>query len=327
MSRVTLQTDDGYYFGWKSVSIKRSLEQLANTFQLSVTDAGIKRIGKHPLKLGASCKVMIDNVPVLNGFVEEVNPSFSADSHTITVSGRDLTGDLVDCSAIIPNQELHNADLAAAAAALCKDYQVGIDCPDPGAPFEKFVVNDGETIFSVLESHARQRGLLLYTLGDAVLHICKPEPLPIKAELIEGENILNASARHSTKQRFNHYLVKSQKSGSTGESSEYTDPAVRAPRTRIIRAEKPEGRADCANRAAFEAKLRAAQGRRATITVQGWEWTPGKLWDLRHTLPVKSDRLGINEALMVVSVDFGLDDSGGSVTTLELVPPEVYANA
>lgn len=326
MSVVTLQTDAGNFQGWEQISIKRSLEQLANTFRFSVSDAGIKKLSKHPLQLDAACRVLIDDTPMLNGFVEELNPTIGDTEHALSVAGRDITGDLVDCSAMIPNQELHNVTLAEAATALCNDYQVKIHCPEPGKVFEKWAVNDGETIFSSLESHARQRGQLLYTLGDSILRIEKPTAIDIDAALIEGDNILHASATHKTKQRFHHYLVKSQKAGKNSENSEFTDTGVRSPRRRITRAEKPVLSADCANRAEWEARLRAAQGRRATITVQGWYWKPNKLWDLRQTLPVRSPRLDLDERMMVVDVEY-LTGNDGSTTRLQLVPPTVYSYA
>lgn len=321
---ITLQTDQGDFTGWEGISIKRSLTQMANTFNLSVTDAGIQALSQHPLHLDAACRVLIDGFPVINGFVGDIAPSIGDSDHALSVSGRDVTGDLVDCSAIVPNQEMHNVTLKEAADILCADYGIRVECPAPGEPFEKWAINDGETVFSNIESHSRQREQLLHTRGDAVLYIGKIEPVPINARIEEGVNLKQGSANHTNKDRFHKIITKSQQSGKPAESSEWIDEDVRSPRVRIVRAEKPVTSTVCKNRAHWESQLRKAKGTKASITVQGWYYAPGKLWDIRQTLPVISQRLMLNDTMMIESVNYEAGESG-TLTKLELVPPEVYS--
>lgn len=327
MPEITLQTDSGEYTGWKAVRIRRSLDQITNTFSLSVSDAGFSQFKRHPLQLDSSCRVLIDGLPVINGFVDTIKPSIAGNNHSLEIAGRDVTGDLVDCSAQIPNQELHNVNIKDAAGLLCAEYGVTINCPEPGEPFEKFVVNDGETVFSCIEAHARQRSLFPYTLGDAVLHLKKPQPHYIGDSLIEGLNILEASAEHSNRNRFHKIITKSQQAGAPSEADEFIDEQVRAPRLRIVRAEKPVNRTICKNRAEWEARLRAARGKKANITVQGW-YTPisHQLWDVTQTLKVESERLGLNEMMMINAVDYEAGDAG-TLAHLNMIPPEAYTYA
>lgn len=322
---ILLETAGKLYTGWKDLSVTLSLEQASNSFQLTASDAGKAELAQHPIQLGSRCRVVIAGQPVINGWIEDGEPSYDANAHDIKFSGRDVTCDAIDSSAQIPNQELHNVTLAQAARQLMQPYGITVDCPEPGAKFDKFVINDGETGFQAIESHARQRGLIVYTLGDGVLHIRKPNPQQTGVMLEEEENILKASAKLSQKDRFGKYIVKSQAKGKPRQAAEITDASIRSSRVMIVRAEKANETASNLERAKWEMRVRKAKSERATITVQGWHYAAGKLWMPNLLANLKSPSLGMGGDLLVASVTLSVDDSGGSLSVLDLVHPDAYA--
>lgn len=321
---VRLETEGATYTGWEKVSIQQSLEQASNTFTLSVSNTKADALSQHPIKIGIRCRVLIGNTPVINGYIGKRKPSFDANSHTISFSGRDLIGDIVDSSAILPNQELHNVTLKEAAETLCGPFGVDIYCPLPGLPFDKFVVNDGETVFQCLEQHAKQRGLMIYTLGDGVLHIKRLSPVDSGFTLKEGDNILKGSAEDDEGDRYHHYISKSQASGKHRAKSEAFDKDIRASRVLIIRAEKANSSGANKNRAEYEMNLRKAKGDRAKITVKGWTYgEENKIWQPNVLVNLQSPRLDKKGQYLVSSVTLSVDDSG-TIAMLELVNPAVY---
>lgn len=323
---ILLETAGKLYTGWKELSVTLSLEQASNEFSLTASDAGKEELAQHPIRLGTRCRVVIAGQPVINGWIEESEPSYDASAHDIKFSGRDITCDAIDSSAQIPNQELHNVTLQEAATQLMQPYGVTVDCPEPGAKFEKFVVNDGETGFQAIESHARQRGLIVYTLGDGILHIRKPNPLETGVTLREGVNILKASAKRSHKERFGKYQVKSQSKGKNRQAAEITDSSIRSTRVMIVRAEKANNESvSNLERARWEMRVRKAKSERASITVQGWFYKWGKLWLPNMLVTLDSPKLGINGELLIASVNLNADESGGTTSTLDLVHPDAYA--
>ena len=71
--------------------------------------------------------------------------------------------------------------------------------------------------------------------------------------------------------------------------------------------------------------MRAARARSAAITVQGWREVPeGALWAPGVLVPVSDDWLGIDQELLVSRVSQSLS-SGGTVTQLDLVPRDAFA--
>lgn len=325
-SVVSLQTEGATYTGWKTVSVQQSLEQASNTFNLSVGENDIAALREHPIQRGARCRVLIDGKPVINGYVNRRQPSFDASSHGMNIAGRDITCDVVDSSAIIPNQELHNVTLAEGAETLCKPLGIKVYCPKPGAAFKKFVVNDGQSIFECIEAHARQRGLLVYTLGDGVLHINQPVYQDSKTTLEEGVNILAGSAEDDDTELYHTYICKSQSSTQHRAAGQAIDASIRTGRTLVIRAEKANEKTNNSARATHEMHLRQAKAQRFSLTVQGWQYQTGKLWRPGLLVNAKSPSLDMAGQYLISTVDYSVNDDG-TTAQLECVHPRIYGGS
>ena len=101
-----LRSNGILYGGWTSLSVTRSMEQLAHSFQVELANLWID-LAQHPvvpIKRGQAVQVTYYNgsvyQDVTNGFVDETTLHYDKDSRTIGFSGRSLTCDLVDCAAI-----------------------------------------------------------------------------------------------------------------------------------------------------------------------------------------------------------------------------------
>lgn len=98
---VSLILDGGALEGWTEIRISRALDHAAGDFSLGLTDKSRGPDGVTvPARLycGAPCQIAISGEVVLTGYVDDVAVSYTATSHTIRVSGRSKTADLVDCS-------------------------------------------------------------------------------------------------------------------------------------------------------------------------------------------------------------------------------------
>lgn len=323
---IILRTDKGEYDGWKSIRVNRSIEQASGEFTLEVTEKTAIHLHQHEVSLNDRCQVLLHGKNVINGYVDKVNPSFDATTHSISVSGRDVTGDIIDSSAVLEKGELANVTILQLAQALLKDTSITVSCPKPGKPFAKAVVNGGETIFAVLQSHAQQRGMLVYTLGDGVLHIGNPDQENASIVLEEGKNLKVANAEHDVTEQYHTYIFHAQGKGGKTVKHTVTDPKQRKGRVLVQDIELAEDSSlDLKTRAEWELKTRKAKARRATATMQGWEYAPGKLWNVALLVHLKSPRLGYDEPMLVSTLTHTADDQGGTTTELTLTDPAAYA--
>ena len=323
---IQLRLADNIYEQWKSIRVTRSLEQLSGEFELNITRQNSPIQRSQSIKGNERAQILLHGSAVIDGHIEHLSPSYDAEKYSFSVSGRDITGDLVDSSAIVEKQELHNVTIAAAAEKLLAESNITVNCPVPGMPFEKFAINDGESIFETLKSHATQRGMLLYTQADGTLHIAKPTAKQSGVSLKEGINILSASIERDYSKIYHRYTVKAQGKGGQSTSATATDDWGRVGRNLIIHAERNENSSlNPQQRADWEKQSRRAAALRVTIKVAGWKMETGELWDINQLVHIESPSIDINQPLLTSVVEYFADDEAGTSATLTLVDPLTYA--
>lgn len=323
---ITLITDSGKYIGWQTMRVNRSIEQASGEFTVNVTERLAVPLKQHDITLNERCQVQLYNQTVITGYVDQVTPRYDDKTHSITVAGRDVTGDIIDSSAVLEKSELANVTILQLAQALLKDTGIAVVCPQPGKPFAKAVVNGSESIFSVLQSHAKQRGMLVYTLGDGILRIGNPDQEDAQVVLVEGDAIKVGSAEHNVSEQYHTYIFHAQGKNGKTVTHKLIDPTVRQGRTLVQDIELAEDSSlDLATRTAWELKVRQAKARRASVTVQGWQYAPGKLWNVALLVHLKSPRLGYDQPMLISTLTHTADDDSGTLTELTLTDPAAYA--
>lgn len=321
--------------GWQSVEITRSLEVLATTVQLALSDRWAPDSAPRPIREFDLCSVTIDGEPVATGYVNAVSPSYDDEHHGVSVSVLSRTALLAKGAADLPSGELLGQTLEAVARKLAAPFGVdvvmAIDLPEP---FDRVQVEPGEAVAELLERLARQRGVFLTDDAAGNLVITRRGSDTSQGTLILGPrgNILGCEATFDGADVHSSVTVKGQREGSddwSGAASAApvgfaTDAAVPLHCPLVILAETQGDSTAFQQRATYEVALRRGRARRWTYTVPDWRTEAGALW--RHGEPVRvTDRLmDLNDALLlVVEVGFSFDDDGPK-TRLTLGQPEGY---
>lgn len=331
--RAELYVDDQIYGGWERVSVTRSIEQVANGFELEVTERWPGQSTSRPIRPGQSCVLKLDSEIVVTGFVDDVDVSYDRNSHGISVRGRDRTGDLVDCSAIHKTGQWRNAKLDRIATDLCAPFGIRVIVEtDVGEPFKSFKIEPGETAFECVERAARLKAVLLVADGDGNLVITRAG-YSLAMRITEGENILSARAQFSWKERFSRYAVTGHDRlhqdadaprHHVAPSASVTDEVITRHRPRIIIADDHGDKARFATRAEWERNVRRGRGNRGTVTVQGWQDSDGYLWQPNTLTRVTSPLLYLDDAeMLIVGCLFTLD-AEGTRTALSITRQEAF---
>lgn len=333
MLEILLYVNGRVYGGWKQAAVTRSLDAVAGKFDLSVMDKWDANAERWRIFPGDQCQVKIDGKTLITGFVDKASPSYDADSHGISISGRDKTADLVDSSAVVTGGELRGLNLSGIVAALAKPFGIKvISQVSSGPEFPSFAIQPSETVWEAIDRAARQRFMVVTTDGDGNAIIADIGATRAIVSLIEGQNIKAASADYDYSQRFSEYIVKGQASAqndgwqtaTASIQSRATDPNVKRYRPKIINAETQASDGSAANRAELEAATRAGKSTKITVTVQGWTMSNGELWPLNAMVHIKSPLLSIDDDMLISQVKFAVSDSEGVTTEMELTRPDAY---
>jgi len=327
-----LNVAGSFYGGWKSLRVTRSIEQMAGTYDLGITERWPGQPDASPIKPGQKCQLLLDAQPVITGYVDMLASDYDAQRHSLRVSGRDKTGDLVDCSAIHKSGQWHNVKIDQLASDLLKPYdmKVNVDA-DIGSAFSSFNIQEGESVFECLERAARMKALLLTSnpLGDLV--ITRAGKTRLDYALVEGVNIKAARAEFSWKDRFSNYTAKGQgRLGADGDQSHsapsagISDSVVSRHRPLVILADAHGENASLKDRVEWERNVRRGRSARGSITVQGWRHPGGELWQPNTLISVTSPMLWLDNAeMLIVGCTWTLDERGTN-TELAIARPEAF---
>ncbi len=205
----------------------------------------------------------------------------------------------------------------------------GLGVPSPP---KKFAISPGESVFEIIDRACRMAGILAVSDGIGGLALTQTGSDSASTALVEGKNILQAAADFDASGRYSKYITLGQTQGDdeiNGKAASQikgtaTDANVRRKnRTLIIRTEHSATVESANQRAAWEAKVRAARGDAISVTVQGWGQEDGSLWPVNALVNVQSDTLGIKGDLLISQATYTLDE-GGTTTDLTLRRPDAF---
>lgn len=323
------------YDGWKSFSITRRLDSLSGNFSISLHDRFREDGSRWPIKPGDDIQMFIGLDKIFVGYVDTLTASASADSRDLTISGRDLTGDLVDC---VPKQqgELKNVSLTQLCEQICAPF--GIEVQDvvenssTQQAFSVWRIKPGETAFETLDRAAKQRGVFLIANDFGQLRITRKGRFRASSEIVQGVNCLSVSATYDNKDRFSQYKVIGQAPGTdnfngtnvSSPSAIANDNGISRFRPTIIVAETNVDQAKAQQRANWENTLRAANSFRVNASVQQFFQQDGRLWRINEIVKVTSGFIGLQKQdLLIRSVTFSKSDSG-TICSMEMTRPDAF---
>jgi len=339
---IVLSVAGKNYGGWQTVRITRSIEALAGSFSIALTEQWAGQSKPWPIADDAECSVMIDGLTVITGFVDRTRPGFTLNSRSISVEGRDRSGDVVDCSAQLDKWSFSNVNVLETARKICAPYgvnvslQPGLVVPAVTVP-KKHAIDPGDSAADALQKLLAPAGLLAVADGNGGLVLSRAGSQQLLTTLVEGENVKEAQGSFDVSSRFRTYEVmgshkgRDDLSGATaaGVRGTATDMNARTGRTLIVRPDTNMTAALAKDRAEWEASTRAARGESVAVKVQGWAPVSDALfhpvWPMNWLVRAKLPSCRVNGLGLIAGVSLSHDDKEGTVTTLDLRNPDAFA--
>jgi prophage tail gpP-like protein len=347
---VTIQVGSNRFVGWQNVSISRSCESMPNNWSLTASAEFLQGAALAGTRPGQSCLIYIGSDLVITGKIDRRSIPIDARNHQVTLSGRGITRNLVDCSADLLNDpgirggQINGANALDVAAKLCKAYGITARSAvaDLGIAIPSFQVPLGETPYQIIESVARYAGYLVYedVFGRLVLDRIGTSQhasgftLPGNVEAINGERSVDG--------RFSTYVVvysgvdqTADLGGLANRRATILDDTLGEYRLRIIVSEQiaptPAGQQTIDNdaiakqRANWEKARRIGRSQGASITCDSWRDSSGNLWTPNWLATIDAPAADISNATWIIGSLSFRKDMSGTHTDLILMPPDAFS--
>lgn len=365
MRQIALRIAGREYREWTSATVDRDMDDFSGSFTFELRDsvrAGAALNYATPgdayrLRPGPRVDILVAGQIVLVGYIEKVDPQIDAGAASVSISGRDVTGDMIDCAAMTSGaSEFFNVKLEDAAGRVASAYGIGVRSEvDTGAPFSRYSLDIAESAFSAVEKGARQRNVLIMSDGIGNIVITRGGKGRAPGSLTLPGNVVSASGSFSHEGRHSETIVRGQSEriaksrdsvameletaprnlGSRQASGGSATDRERKGTAAIGRAQDLEisryrpivhlARSKADQQSASdeaEYRMRQARGESETFsyTVHGFG-VGGRLWRVNELVSVDDSFLGVHRDMLISRVSYREDESG-SFTDLTVKSPE-----
>lgn len=363
---IVLEIDGRPNDQWLSGSVDRDLKDFAGSFSFTFRDAA--RSGEAlvlattgpmaRLKPGPAVTIRIGRRIVLKGSIEKVEPDLGDLQASVTISGRDVTGDLIDGAAMTDAGEFKDVKLEDAAARIAQPYGISVRSEiDTGEVFPRYSIDLAETAFSAIEKGARSRHALILSDGIGGIVITRTGKTWAPAALVQPGNVLRARGLISHEERFSETIVRGQAEGAAtrrgparldstaeplaadsrpdgdGSASEKerkgiiatgraSDDEIRRYRPIVHLARSKADQTSAQDEADFRMRSARATSEEFSLTVKGHE-VAGVLWTVNQLVDVSVAFLDVDRELLISRVSY-VEDYSGIATEITVCSPEAF---
>lgn len=348
---ITVTVGDAIYAGWTDITINRAIDRMATSFDLQVTERWDSQNSVWSIHPGQKIVLRIGNDVVLTGYANTYRAGCDGHAHTVNVSGRGKTQDLIDCMPDIPGGQFSNYDLVQIARALSAPFGIDVISTLASSPKpESVTIQRTETAFQFIERLARLSSVLVTDdeQGRLVLTTVSQKRATDAILMGPGGNVIRAEADLNDSRRFSTYIMKRQDGATTGGPSDnlfqligtdaasppavaasapqrYTaiDPSIARYRPHVSIAEVALDSSGMMERVQWQARYAAAKSVKVTVELPGFRQSDGALWKCNQMVGCNLPYLGIDQDLFIAGISYRQSRSG-STASLVLGPPDSY---
>lgn len=327
MASIEVITINGYT-GFESVTVHAAVNKAARTFQ-AVLAAELGASATNAIfSTDSNVSITTNGEVLFTGIIDQKEAEIEPESASITISGRSLSADLIDSSAMHETGYFENQDPLQIAQAISQGIGAQWQSDQPLDKLDQYKLQWGETCYRCVEKMIRDQGLTITGTKDGNALITKAGTKRQSGMLIEGENIKRGSAIYNNSNRHSKITVRGQRPVGHGDQNleiEATeqDSGVQRYRPILIVQDNDTTQQRAQKRAKNRKDRAAGNARKATILVQGFHDDSGQLWEPGNLVFTDSPFLDLAQDMLIESVEYRQDDKG-SVCTLSLVDPRAY---
>ncbi|KYK50050.1 hypothetical protein A1D31_22320 [Bradyrhizobium liaoningense] len=326
---------------WESVWVQERWADSSTVFRFTAAErdpifskSGVfPLIGKLQFKPGDKCTVTLAGQLAVTGYIETRQVAYDENAHGVMLIGKSATAWAARSSVDTKTGNFDKKNIQQVAQEVLSEHKVGLKVIGQLdlTPFDKLQNEKGELIWDFLERIARPRGVVMGSDSHGNFLLIGEHAGAIKAQLVEGQNIKSCQCIITEEHTYSEMRVDGQAPASddnAGTAASEMKAVVSGTSPifakLITAAEQPvKTQAELQNRAKNENIWHEGTKIQATIVVQGWLRDGSSLWHAGDDVSVYSPMAMLNNNLTAQNVTFTQDNNSGSITTLDLVSPNL----
>jgi prophage tail gpP-like protein len=329
LTYVEVSCGGGTYSSFESITVTYSADHAARAFSLTATDSNGADVLAESWNFmpGTDITITANGQLVFTGIIDKMTPSYNATAHTVAVSGRSNSKDMIDSDVDHETGELNDTtpiEIANGVNYTSAQYSTDVEQPK----IKKFRVNHGEGIHHCVERVCRNYQMILQGMPDGGTKLTKGATGGSNAPLVEGVNILEATATFDESGQHSEYKVHGQNLKGTDKKATQimasSKGSVQRQRKKTIHKETDTpDKSSAQSRADNHKNQQVGHSTTATVKTQSWFDDGGQVWNANGLVFVESPMLKLNQQMLIKSVSLTQTNSG-SFSSLSLTLPSAF---
>ena len=295
MSDLLLKIAGKDYPVWTDFYLRKNLEEVAHSFNFSINaKSEIFKIKKHD-----EVKIHLGGQLYTAGRIDTTRQRLSQSENTFAYTGRSYVRDLIDSMATTHYTDWY---LSSIFEQLCGIYNVPFtQAEGVKTSIVKEFVLTAEPPWQKMMNETINQGLIITTdnRGGVILDKAGSQKLPVIME--EGVNFTELSAEDDGSKEFERYVVRSE--GLEAQvKNELMPEGIHRPFD--VQMDREAKYSELLKRAEVEKKR--GQSKKYRMVVGGWEYAPGKYWDVNYQIKVTSPSFDLDRYLLISQLELYL---------------------
>lgn len=333
---VVLEVDGRQISGWNAVELTLRAEGFPNSFAIALSARGPAGKSLTIVKAGDPCQVRLGGDVAITGYIDRYSEGGDANGHSLSIQGRGMTQDLVDCSAEWPTDQLIQGNAFDIATKLAEPYGIAVvlgSGANAGDPVPAWCLNYSEPAAEIVQRVAQNAHLLAYEDAWGRLVLGTVGKVQAASGIAYGKNVQAWGVETSMDERYSDVVCCAMAMNAWGDlpgsdffDTEHDPNVPRHRRLNIIMADVADDpQKFTIGKAIWEVARRAGRACIVRATIDSWRDKAGTLWTPNTLIPVDVPGLNIADKNLVLSeVTFLRDDEGGTRAQMTLMPPAAF---
>lgn len=334
-----IQVGNLNYKVFKSYKVSRSLDDICGSFDIVISRP---KEGTNPFKEQQVIDIQLDGVQVMRGKIYNIGLEGDAQSDKIIISGRDITGDIID-STVPDEAKVFTSGVGLFDIASKVLQSLGLSdlfkiINNTGEKLEPFRADEivscetGDTVAEFLLKYCAKRQVFLNTDVDGNLVFFKAQGKTTGNKLINrlkgnDNNVISYKCKFNNSERFYRYICKTQdadgwSSGNVDAGGTAFDTQIERHRQLEFKMEEGGSASESKLRAEEEANVRRARAFEYEVAVQGFKDKVS--WATDQFVEILDEKCGISGQYLVKSVEYNLTNDDGRITKLVCTNRDAY---
>lgn len=333
-NKITLVVNGEEYSQFSEISVKRSIEAIASTFEFVASN---EFSIDFPFKAFDNCVVKVNDIDVVTGFITFLNPKYSNSEHFINIIGYDKTKNVVDTELFNNSQFTEATKFKEIIETILSSHGItNIDVIDNSGGLEigedlLYVSSEtGTSLYEYFLSLASKEPVLLNTDGKGNIVIYRNVvPTETNLSLINkrdksNDKIKSAECIFDYNNRYKTIKVRSQYDDDSNIKGEATDNEIKQERTKTIISDLVYTVDKCNSYADWEVNRRRADSIQYKCTVAGFWAKDNVIFEPNQFFGIDDDYCGINDTMLLKELEYRYSETSGSITNLTFVTKNAY---